>query len=184
MKERAVTPTEREFSLREHALLVSRSDPNGFITYANRDLLEASGYDDLHGLLNRPHRVLRHPWMPRGIYHLMWKKLKAGKEFFGFFKNIRRDGDHYWVFVHVLPEAHQGKNVGFIASRRPAPFAAVQKMERVYERMNEVERLLTTYDPLKQCTASVEELRAMVRRFGYEKYSHFVRDLYEEGGGR
>lgn len=72
------------------------------IEESNSTFVELSRYsaDDLHGA---PHNIIRHPFMPSGIFHLMWERLKAGKSFAGYVRNLAADGETYDVFATVTP---------------------------------------------------------------------------------
>ena len=55
--------------LAPHELIVTKTDPTGHITYANRVFMRIAGYAE-HQLLGKPHNLIRHPDMPRGAYRL------------------------------------------------------------------------------------------------------------------
>ena len=37
------------------------------------------------------------------MFRLVWETIAAGREIFGYVKNMAHSGDHYWVFAHVTP---------------------------------------------------------------------------------
>ncbi|BBI60666.1 hypothetical protein HSBAA_19720 [Vreelandella sulfidaeris] len=59
--------TQREYVLSEEAVLISRSDLKGNVTYANPTFVEVSGYSR-EELIGAPHNLLRHPDMPEAAY--------------------------------------------------------------------------------------------------------------------
>lgn len=83
-------------------ILYSRTDARGVILAGNEAFrrLAGQGWDRLIGA---PHRVLRSPDMPRGVFHLMWKTLQAGKPACTLFKNRSASGRWYWTLAVVLP---------------------------------------------------------------------------------
>lgn len=83
-------------------VLVSRTDPRGVILAANEVFERVSGYpwEKLH---NAPHKVIRHPDMPKGVFWLFWNTLQAGNPIGAFVKNRAADGRYYWVFACVAP---------------------------------------------------------------------------------
>ena len=83
-------------------LFLSRTDERGVILSGNSVFARLSGYD-WKTLIGAPHRLIRHPDMPRGVFHLMWSTLKQGRPFGGYVKNRAADGRHYWVYAVVLP---------------------------------------------------------------------------------
>ena len=58
-------------------IIVSKTNPKGLITYANRVFIEISGYSEAE-LLGKPHNILRHPDMPRCVFKLLWDTISAG----------------------------------------------------------------------------------------------------------
>ncbi len=55
MKNR-ISPTSIEYELNENDFIVSKTDPAGRITYANRSLIRISGYSESE-LLGRQHNM-------------------------------------------------------------------------------------------------------------------------------
>lgn len=128
--------TQREYVLSEEAVLISRSDLKGNVTYANSTFVEVSGYprDELIGA---PHSLLRHPDMPEAAYADFWKTIQAGDTWQGIVKNRRKNGDHYWVHATVAPLRDGERLVGYTSVRRKAPGSAIPKAEKVYAEIRE-----------------------------------------------
>ena len=85
-----------ETKVPEDELIVSRTDLNGTITYANDTFLEISGYSK-NELIGQNHSIVRHPDMPNSIFEDLWKTIKEKKQWNGNVKNLRKDGGYYWV---------------------------------------------------------------------------------------
>jgi aerotaxis receptor len=83
-------------------LFFSRTDPRGVILAANPVFERVCAYSWAQ-LEGAPHRIIRHPDMPRGVFWLLWDTLKAGRPIGAYVKNLARDGLHYWVFATVSP---------------------------------------------------------------------------------
>lgn len=83
-------------------IFFSRTDPRGVIQAGNATFQRVSGlaWDRLVGA---PHKVVRHPAMPRGLFHLLWERLKAGQPTGAYVRNRADDGRSYWVFAVVVP---------------------------------------------------------------------------------
>jgi PAS domain S-box-containing protein len=112
------TPTGRETTFGEEEIIVSKTDPRGVVTYANQVFIRVSGYKE-EEILGKPHNLIRHPDMPRCVFHLLWTQLKAGREIFAYVKNMARNGDHYWVWANVTPTFdNSGRIVNFHSNRR------------------------------------------------------------------
>ncbi|MEZ5233560.1 MAG: PAS domain-containing protein [Acidimicrobiales bacterium] len=56
-----LTGVERTFGVEE--VIVTKTDPQGRITYANDVFLRVAAYRE-HEVLGRPHNIVRHPAMP------------------------------------------------------------------------------------------------------------------------
>ena len=87
-----------EIQLDERALIVSKTDQKGQITYINRDFIDISGFTEAE-LIGQPHNIVRHPDMPSEAYVDMWSDLKDGRPWTGMVKNRCKNGDHYWVLA-------------------------------------------------------------------------------------
>ena len=129
----------REIQLAPDDLIITKTDPSGHISYANRTFMRIAGYAE-HELLGKPHNLIRHPDMPRGVYRLMWETLKAEREFFGVIKNMTADGDFYWVFANVTPDHDRGGAVsGYFSVRRSVSSGAVAAASELYAQMRQIE---------------------------------------------
>src|SRR5574344_1826453 len=71
-------------------LIVSRTDLEGNITYANETFADISGYS-IDELIGKPHNIVRHPDMPKSVFKELWEDLQIKGFWSGFVKNIRKD---------------------------------------------------------------------------------------------
>lgn len=126
--------------MREDDFIVSKTTAKGIITYGNPIFIEFSGYTE-EELLGTQHNIIRHPDMPRSAFKLVWETIEAGREFFGYVKNMSKDGSYYWVFTHITPDFDQNKRiVGYTSVRRYPKREAISKIEPVYRQMLAAER--------------------------------------------
>ncbi len=174
MRER-ISPTGRERRLDEESFIVSRTDAKGRITYANRVFMEISGYPERE-LIGVQHNIIRHPEMPRGVFRLLWEELAAGREFFGFVKNLCRNGDHYWVFACINPEQGEDRQTsGYYSVRRRPPESAIAAIEPIYREMLRIEQGCSSKKQAPR--ASLEYLEELLAGKGVS-YEKFALDLY------
>jgi PAS domain S-box-containing protein len=82
--------------------LFSESDVFGSILFANEAFCEVSKYKQAE-LIGKPHKIIRHPEMPRKLFEVMWSTIKAGKTFKAIIKNRAKDGTPYWVECTIMP---------------------------------------------------------------------------------
>jgi aerotaxis receptor len=83
-------------------LFFSRTDTRGVIRAFNPVFLRVAGYE-AEDMAGAPHKLVRHPDMPKGVFWLMWDGLKRGHSVGAYVKNRARDGRFYWVFAVVSP---------------------------------------------------------------------------------
>ncbi|MBI5130193.1 MAG: PAS domain-containing protein [Rhodopseudomonas palustris] len=122
-----IRPTGKEVVFPAAELIVSKTDLKGRITYANRTFCRIAGYSEAE-LLGQPHSIIRHPDMPRAVFRLVWETIAAGREIFGYVKNMAHSGDHYWVFAHVTPSFDDaGKIIGYHSNRRAPDRGVIEK---------------------------------------------------------
>lgn len=136
----AVRPTgvERTFSADE--LIVSKTDLQGRITYANDVFLRVSAFT-ADEVIGQPHNIIRHPQMPRAVFKLLWDTLGAGQELFAYINNLASDGAHYWVLAHVTPSyAPDGTPTGYHSSRRRPSPRSIQAITPLYDQLLAEER--------------------------------------------
>ncbi len=82
--------------------LLSESDLQGRITYANDKFCEVAQYTEAE-LIGKPHSIIRHPETPKTIFKEMWETIQAGNIFQGTYRNRAKDGRTYWVDATIAP---------------------------------------------------------------------------------
>lgn len=144
-------------------ILVSRTDTRGVIQMVNQSFEQISGYDHSE-LIGAPHKLVRHPEMPKTVFWLLWRALQTGKSMGAFVKNQTKAGKYYWVFATVFPV--EG---GFLSARlKPTP-EAVAFIEPLYTELLALERAgdLTLEE-------SAAHFTGQLRDHGYETYTAFM----------
>ncbi|MDD4855859.1 MAG: PAS domain-containing protein [Sulfuricurvum sp.] len=123
----------------EGRAIVSETDLEGVITFANRRFCEISGYA-LNELVGQPHNIIRHPDMPKAAFAQVWKTIQSGTIWHGLVKNLRKDGKFYWVDTEVSPiYDNNGIMKGYMAARKPASRKNIEETAAVYKKMIEQE---------------------------------------------
>lgn len=165
-----ITPTDREIVMRDDDFIVSKTDPKGRITYGNKIFIEFSGYEE-RDLIGKQHNVVRHPDMPRAIFHMLWGNIQGRQEIFAYVKNLCKDGSYYWVLANVTPSLDPKGNVlGYYSVRRKPSRRAVAYITDLYRKMLEVERQAGTKDAI---AASTDHLHSILKEKGvsYEQFA-------------
>lgn len=97
--------------------LVSETDLNGIITYANDIFCEISGYTK-EELIGANHNIVRHPDVSPKIYKELWETIQNKGTWRGKLKNRAKDGSDYYVRSTVFPILDENGNIEkFVASR-------------------------------------------------------------------
>ncbi len=93
--------SSQKFALDQHAI-VSISDLNGNITYANQRFCDISGYE-VHELLGKNHRIVKSDEHDAALFENLWQTISEGRVWHGEIKNRRKDGTAYWVNATIVP---------------------------------------------------------------------------------
>ena len=135
--ERPVAVDEEYFF--EGCAIVSETDLEGLITFANRRFCEISGYTSSE-LVGQPHNIIRHPDMPKAAFAQVWRTIQSGTIWHGLVKNLRKDGKFYWVDTEVSPiYDNNGIVKGYMAARKPASRKNIEETAEIYKKMIEQE---------------------------------------------
>jgi len=108
--------TDREVILAEGKTIVSTTDLQGNIQFANPYFVEVSGFTE-EELIGAPQNLVRHPDMPVEAFADLWATIRAGMPWSGMVKNRCKNGDYYWVMANVTPVIENGKAVGYMSVR-------------------------------------------------------------------
>lgn len=111
--------TNVEVFIDDNALLVSKTDLTGSMTYVNKDFADLSGFPASE-LLGQPQTIVRHPDMPEQVFADLWRDLKDGRPWCGLLKNRCKNGDYYWARANVAPIRENGRVVGYVSLLRKA----------------------------------------------------------------
>ena len=151
---------EAPFSLEE--VFFSRTDDRGVIEAGNAVFSRVAHYDweEMHGA---PHKLIRHPDMPKGVFWLFWDTLKRGKSIGAYVKNQAKDGLYYWVFAVVTP--CEG---GYLSARIKPTSSLLATIEAEYAalRTAETEEELSPEDSAKRLLDRLNEM-------GFDEYEKF-----------
>lgn len=120
----------------ENEILLSTTDLDSTIKYANKNFCDIAGYsaDELTG---NYHNMVRHPDMPKAAFADLWKTIQSGNSWMGPVKNLCKNGDYYWVNAFVTPiKDSQGKTVEYQSVRTLPDREVVDRAEQTYKKIN------------------------------------------------
>jgi len=128
--------TQHEYDFPRDATLMSTTDTQSHITYANAAFIQVSGFDS-DEILGEPHNLVRHPDMPPQAFADMWSTLKAGLSWTALVKNRRKNGDHYWVRANATPIIRNGQLTGYMSVRTKPERHEIEAAEHLYRDFRE-----------------------------------------------
>ncbi|KVN13681.1 MULTISPECIES: PAS domain-containing methyl-accepting chemotaxis protein [unclassified Burkholderia] len=128
--------TQREYDFPDDATLMSTTDPQSYVTYANAAFVQVSGFER-DDILGEPHNIVRHPDMPAEAFADMWTTLKAGRSWTAIIKNRRKNGDHYWVRANATPVIRNAQLVGYMSVRTKPSRDEIERAEALYRDFRE-----------------------------------------------
>jgi len=135
-----IVPTSKEHDVKIDAFLVSKTDTKGHITYCNQPFLQIVGAQE-SDLLGQPHRIIRHPDMPKIIFKYLWEKIARQEEIFAYIKNLSFDGGYYWVYANVTASTDSNRRIiGYYSIRRKANPKALDIIKPLYEKLLALEK--------------------------------------------
>ena len=123
-----------EVNLSDTETIVSTTDLQGNITYANPYFIAISGYS-AEELIGAPQNILRHPDMPVEAFADFWATIRSGRSWSGMVKNRCKNGDYYWVLANVTPVVEDGVAVGYMSVRTKPTRQQVAQAAELYARI-------------------------------------------------
>ena len=151
---------EAPFEINE--LFFSRTDDRGVIISGNEVFRRISGYtwDELVGA---PHKIIRHPDMPKGVFYILWERLKRGLATGAYVENRAKDGQYYWVYAIFSPV-----DGGYVSVRLKPTSSLFESVITLY-----AEALNREQEDGLLPVESAENIRAKLRDLGFPSYSAF-----------
>ncbi|MCX6290222.1 MAG: PAS domain-containing sensor histidine kinase [Bacteroidetes bacterium] len=101
----------------DQSLIVSITDQNGIIQYANENFCSITGYA-LDELAGQDHRIINSGYHSQEYMKTLWETIAKGNVWRGEMKNKSRDGTYFWVDATVVPFLDErGKPYQYLAMR-------------------------------------------------------------------
>ncbi|MGF1764522.1 methyl-accepting chemotaxis protein [Aliivibrio kagoshimensis] len=127
----------QEQSFDESQVLLSTTDLDSIIKYANEDFCNIAGYS-LSELQGNPHNIVRHSDMPKTAFKNLWSHLKQDKSWMGPVKNKCKNGDYYWVNAYVTPVKNEkGEVFEYQSVRTLLNSETKARADSVYQKINQ-----------------------------------------------
>jgi aerotaxis receptor len=130
--------TSDEWYFPSDEYILSETDAQGNIIYANKLFCEMAGYT-LEELIGEPHNIVRHPDMPRIAFKGLWDDVKSKGFWRGIVKNLRKDRGYYWVNATALRRIHSDGSVTYLSVRHVPSREEVESCIKLYAELKSQE---------------------------------------------
>ena len=128
--------TNHEINFKEDELMVTKTNLESVITYANQDFIKISGFSEQE-LVGASHNLVRHPDMPVEAFEDMWKCFKAGRPWTGLVKNRTKNGDFYWVVANAAPIFEDHQITGYLSACKKPTRQQIAEADAAYRLFKE-----------------------------------------------
>ncbi len=145
-------------------LFFSRTDARGIIAASNNIFCRLAEYECAE-LKGAPHKIVRHPDMPRAVFQLLWASLQAGQPVGAYVKNRTKSGRYYWVFAVATPLAAGG----YLSVRLKPTSELLPRVSALYAKIRKTE-LDTGMQPEASAALLLQGLKAL----GFDDYQSFM----------
>jgi len=155
--------TEQESPFEISELFFSMTNRKGIILSGNSVFKRVSSYE-WSEMIGRPHNLVRHPEMPKGVFRLLWDNLLNERPVAAYVKNRAKDGRPYWVFALALP--YEDKYISIRLKPSSAIFDLIKGFYRQLSDREQKDQLTP-----EQSKQKIEE---QVKALGFDDYDHFM----------
>ncbi len=122
----------KEVILEQNTIIVSETNKDGVITFANEDFCKIAAYS-LEELIGSPHNIVRHKDMPSWAFEDLWKTIKSGNIWKGIVKNYTKDGNFYWVNATAFASKTKDGEIKYISVRVKPTKEEIQNAKKLYK---------------------------------------------------
>jgi len=101
----------------ENELMVSKTDLEGRITFANENFLRITGYKKSE-VIGKTHKIIKSREVEPTIFDNLWTTIKDGRVWSSVLKGNTKTGEEFYTKVKVYPlKNEKGRNVEYMAVR-------------------------------------------------------------------
>ncbi|MEI8311836.1 MAG: response regulator [Verrucomicrobiota bacterium] len=146
--------------------IVTETDPQGLITYANDKFCEISKYSN-EELIGNPHRIVSSGLHAKDFWKEFWRTIRSNKIWQGEICNRAKDGSLYWVDAIVVPFADAGGDIAkyvsiqIVITRRKTAEESTALRIRLLQVLSSIAELPGT-DPAETLFLALEKSREIL----------------------
>ncbi len=144
-------------------LFFSRTNPKGIIKSCN-SVFQRVSQNQWDELLNKPHNIIRHASMPKGVFHLLWETILGGQPIGSYVINRSKEGGFYWVYALVIPIPE-----GFLSIRLKPSSPIFEIIKNKYQELLIIEKTQKITPKESQ-----ELLLKEIEKLGFKNYHQFM----------
>lgn len=172
-------------------ILITTTDLNGIITYANEAFCRVSGFSQ-EELIGNKHNILKHRDMPDNVYKKLWNSISAGQSWQGELKNSKKDGSTLWVTVYIEAIYNSDKEkIGYRAIREDITdkkkieeLSIRDKLTGLYNRLkideillDEIEKFHTQSVPFSVILLDLDDFKSVNDTYGHDIGDYVLKEI-------
>lgn len=116
----------------EESNLLTRTDLDGVITYANESFYDITGFAESE-IIGKTHAVFHHAKTPKEQIENIWNTIQKGDAYKGIIRNKTRDGKDIWLNTTITPiQGSDSKPREYMAIRHDV--TSLVELQREFER--------------------------------------------------
>lgn len=157
----------------EEHLAMSKTDPQGIITYVTDAYCTLSGYASSE-LIGRSHAILRHEAMPDAFFAEMWQALNTRHKWSGVIKNRTKDGGEFVAKTDIIPFFDEaGELLEYIAIRHDITdqmLSNIDPLTELYNRrylMEHLDTVLHNYTETALMMVDIDHFKQINDAYGH-----------------
>ena len=108
---------EKQLKIISKNVIYTKTDTKGIITFASEAFCKISGYSKSE-LVGQNHNIVKHPEMSSKLFKRVWDTITKGNSWYGELKNLKKDGNYYWIEANIYPEFDGKDIIGYASIRR------------------------------------------------------------------
>ncbi len=148
----------------DNSNIVSKTDINGTITYANSEFCKISKYTK-EELIGHNHNIVRHPDVPKEVFERFWNTILKKKIWKGTVKNRAKDGKAFYLNTTVIPILDANNEIVEFVAIRYDVTKSVELQERLKKKEEELEKLNRDLQKkVKEQTRKLRELNVNLEK--------------------
>lgn len=173
----------------DKSLIVSRTDIDGKITYANDNFCKVSGYSR-EELIGKSHSIVKNPDNPSNLYSEMWNTITNKKIWQGTFSNKNKYGEVYYVKSTIIPLLDRNGNLKEYIALRDDITQQVLYQEKLKQQRKRIKTIFNSQEDItiivKPNVGIVDVNQKFYDRFEFKTLEDFkenascVCDLFNE----